>query len=63
MDGEHTGPINIGNPNEFTMLELTQKVKEVVGPNFIFITVIFPGMVRLNIASHLCDRTQHGHLN
>lgn len=26
-----TGPINIGNPNEFTILELAQTVKEIVG--------------------------------
>lgn len=32
MDGEHTGPINIGNPGEFTMSELAAKVKEVVNP-------------------------------
>ena len=31
-DGEHTGPINIGNPGEFTMAELAEKVKEVVNP-------------------------------
>eukprot|EP00238_Polyblepharides_amylifera_P002883 CAMPEP_0196584124 /NCGR_PEP_ID=MMETSP1081-20130531/45834_1 /TAXON_ID=36882 /ORGANISM="Pyramimonas amylifera, Strain CCMP720" /LENGTH=342 /DNA_ID=CAMNT_0041905227 /DNA_START=120 /DNA_END=1148 /DNA_ORIENTATION=+ len=33
MEGEHTGPFNIGNPNEFTMLELAEKVKAVVNPN------------------------------
>ena len=27
---EHTGPINIGNPTEFTMLELANVVKEVL---------------------------------
>jgi UDP-glucuronate decarboxylase len=32
MDGDHTGPINIGNPGEFTMLELAQMIKEVVAP-------------------------------
>ncbi len=26
MNGEHMGPINIGNPNEFTMLELANEV-------------------------------------
>jgi len=31
LDGEHTGPINIGNPNEFTMLELAHLVLEVTG--------------------------------
>lgn len=29
MEGENTGPINIGNPGEFTMLELAENVKEV----------------------------------
>jgi UDP-glucuronate decarboxylase len=28
---EVTGPINLGNPHEFTMLELAQKVIELVG--------------------------------
>jgi UDP-glucuronate decarboxylase len=28
MNGEHTGPINIGNPVEFTMLELAEQVIE-----------------------------------
>ena len=31
LDGEHTGPINIGNDSEFTMLELAQVVLEVTG--------------------------------
>jgi UDP-glucuronate decarboxylase len=33
MDGEHTGPFNIGNLCEFTMLELAEKVKKVVNPD------------------------------
>ena len=28
---DHTGPVNIGNPNEFTMLELAEIVLEVTG--------------------------------
>jgi UDP-glucuronate decarboxylase len=32
MDGEHAGPFNIGNPGEFTMLELAEVVREVVNP-------------------------------
>jgi UDP-glucuronate decarboxylase len=32
MESGHTGPFNIGNPKEFTMLELAQHVKEVVNP-------------------------------
>jgi UDP-glucuronate decarboxylase len=31
LDGEHTGPINIGNDGEFTMLELARVVLEVTG--------------------------------
>src|SRR5207249_9696732 len=29
LDSYHVGPVNIGNPNEFTVLELAQKVLEV----------------------------------
>ncbi len=32
MDSNHTGPFNVGNPDEFTMLELANMVKEVVNP-------------------------------
>lgn len=28
MNSDHTGPINLGNPNEYTMLELAKKIKE-----------------------------------
>ena len=31
LDGPHTGPINIGNDGEFTMLELAEVVREVTG--------------------------------
>ncbi|KAF6148903.1 hypothetical protein GIB67_014274 [Kingdonia uniflora] len=30
MEGEHIGPFNLGNPGEFTMLELAEVVKETV---------------------------------
>lgn len=33
MEGDHIGPFNLGNPGEFTMLELAQVVKEIVDPN------------------------------
>ncbi|CAL9094171.1 unnamed protein product [Musa acuminata var. zebrina] len=33
MEGEHIGPFNLGNPGEFTMLELAEVVKEVVDPS------------------------------
>lgn len=33
MDGAESGPFNIGNPTEFTMLELAQMVQQVVNPN------------------------------
>ncbi|ONK62297.1 uncharacterized protein A4U43_C07F2450 [Asparagus officinalis] len=32
MQGENTGPINIGNPGEFTMMELAETVKELINP-------------------------------
>ena len=31
LDSDETGPINIGNPNEFTMLELAELVIEITG--------------------------------
>jgi dTDP-glucose 4,6-dehydratase len=31
LDSDHVGPVNIGNPNEFTMLELAEAVREVTG--------------------------------
>ncbi|XP_010520999.1 PREDICTED: UDP-glucuronic acid decarboxylase 2-like isoform X2 [Tarenaya hassleriana] len=33
MEGEHVGPFNLGNPGEFTMLELAQVVQEAIDPN------------------------------
>ena len=32
MNGDNTGPINLGNPGEFTMLELAENVKELINP-------------------------------
>ena len=31
LDGEHTGPINIGNPNEYTIKQLAEMAVEVTG--------------------------------
>ncbi|XP_057487463.1 UDP-glucuronic acid decarboxylase 5-like [Actinidia eriantha] len=39
MEREHTGPINIGNPGEFTMVELAETVTELINPNVKIITV------------------------
>lgn len=33
MEGNDTGPINLGNPGEFTMLELAEAVKELIVPS------------------------------
>lgn len=33
MNGEHTGPVNLGNPDEYTILELAQKIQQMVNPN------------------------------
>lgn len=33
MNGEHTGPINLGNPGEYTILELAQAVQKMVNPD------------------------------
>ncbi|KAL0410432.1 UNVERIFIED_CONTAM: UDP-glucuronic acid decarboxylase 6 [Sesamum latifolium] len=39
MEGDDTGPINIGNPGEFTMIELADAVKELINPEVQIITV------------------------
>jgi dTDP-glucose 4,6-dehydratase len=41
LDSEQTGPINIGNPGEFTMLELADLVKEVTGSSS---TIVFESL-------------------
>jgi UDP-glucuronate decarboxylase len=33
MNGEHTGPINLGNPEEYTILELASAVQKMVNPD------------------------------
>ncbi|WOG83396.1 hypothetical protein DCAR_0102571 [Daucus carota subsp. sativus] len=33
MEGDHIGPFNLGNPGEFTMLELAQVVQDTIDPN------------------------------
>ncbi|KAM7467113.1 hypothetical protein LguiB_014675 [Lonicera macranthoides] len=33
MEGRHVGPFNLGNPGEFTMLELAEVVQETIDPN------------------------------
>ena len=33
MNGDHIGPINLGNPGEYTILELAQKIQERINPN------------------------------
>ncbi|AFY59731.1 UDP-glucuronic acid decarboxylase family protein [Synechococcus sp. PCC 6312] len=32
MNGDHPGPINIGNPGEYTVLELAQKIQAIIDP-------------------------------
>lgn len=33
MNGESTGPINLGNPDEYTILELAEKIQKTVNPD------------------------------
>jgi UDP-glucuronate decarboxylase len=32
MDGDHIGPINLGNPEEYTILQLAQKIRDKMNP-------------------------------
>ena len=42
MDGDITGPVNVGNPGEFTMRELAELVVELTGSSSEIITVPLP---------------------
>jgi UDP-glucuronate decarboxylase len=33
MDGDHTGPINLGNPEEYTILQLAEKIRDKIAPD------------------------------
>jgi UDP-glucuronate decarboxylase len=33
MNGEYVGPVNLGNPDEYTILELAQKIQYMVNPD------------------------------
>jgi UDP-glucuronate decarboxylase len=33
MNGDHTGPINIGNPEEYTILQLAQNIRDRIDPS------------------------------
>ncbi|NER39754.1 MAG: SDR family oxidoreductase [Oscillatoria sp. SIO1A7] len=32
MNGDHIGPINLGNPGEYTILELAEKIQKIINP-------------------------------
>ena len=36
MEGEHTGPMNLGNPGEFTIRQLAELVRERINPDLEF---------------------------
>ena len=42
MDSEIYTPINIGNPDEFTIIELARKIKKIINPNLSFIYKSLP---------------------
>ena len=37
MEGEHTGPMNLGNPGEFTIRQLAELVRERINPSLEFV--------------------------
>ena len=42
MNSSQQGPINIGNPNEFTILDLANLIKDKINPNLKFLFKTFP---------------------
>ena len=43
MDSQYTSPVNLGNPGEFKIIELAEKVRELIDPNLKFINKPLPG--------------------
>jgi UDP-glucuronate decarboxylase len=42
MNGGHTGPINIGNPGEFTIRQLAELVRDRINPRLELVTLPLP---------------------
>ena len=42
MNGAHTGPINIGNPTEFTIRQLAELVRDKINPGLELICKLLP---------------------
>jgi UDP-glucuronate decarboxylase len=42
MNGEHCGPINIGNPGEFTIRQLAELVRDRINPSLDLVTLPLP---------------------
>ena len=42
MDSNIYTPVNIGNPHEFTIIELARKIKKLINPNLSFIYKSLP---------------------
>ena len=42
MEVNHTGPINLGNPNEFTIRQLAEKVRDQINPSLAFVDKPLP---------------------
>jgi UDP-glucuronate decarboxylase len=42
MNGSHTGPINIGNPAEFTIKQLAELVRARINPELTFVDQALP---------------------
>jgi len=42
MNSSHSGPINLGNPNEFEIIELANKIKNLINPNIVTVNKKLP---------------------
>ena len=43
MNSQYTSPVNLGNPAEFKIIELAEKVRDLIDPNLQFINKPLPG--------------------
>ena len=48
MEGDQTGPINLGNPDEFTIRQLAEKIKSKINPSLTCIEKPLPKMIHCN---------------
>merc|ERR1712154_501669 len=58
MNGDHVGPINIGNPGEYTILELATSIQNIVNPDAEINRLPLLAMIPKNV-SQILQKQKH----